>query len=192
MRTPSEYSLMKLLFAGVCLITATTERTTLEAQVRAPIVVSEAGVGPLNGKTESSVRHIAALFPGLKVVAGKDMSEGIEYPTVEVRDGSTVLLQILPEDNNNGIRVIMIRSSKVQHRGAGHVGSRYLEIFGNKVSDQCEFGAEEYSDNVICPASFKSHTYFIFEPVGSGTNGELPSIDRIKNARVIEMSWSPR
>jgi hypothetical protein len=179
-----------LILSGICLIAAAT-RSPVNAQYLTPILVSENGVGPLNGKTESSVRHIAALFPRLKVVAATDMSEGMEFPTVEVRDGRTVLLEILPEKDNRGIRGILIKSNKVKLRTGGQVGSRYSEIFGNKLSNQCEFGAEEYSDNVICDASVKSHISFIFEQVDREPNGELPSIDQIKSARVIEISWNP-
>jgi hypothetical protein len=161
------------------------------AQSRPPIVVSEEGVGPLNAKTESSVRHIAALFPGYNVVAATDMSEGDEFPTVEVREGRTVLLEILPEKDNRGIRNILIRSSQVKVRTGGQVGSRYSEIFGNKVSDLCTFGAEEHESNVFCDAGVKSRISFGFEPVGSGPNGGLPSIDQIKSARVILISWNP-
>jgi hypothetical protein len=165
-------------------------RSPLDAQY-GTIVVSEDGVGPLNANTQSDVRHIAALFPGLTVVAATDMSEGTEFPTVEVRDGRTVLLEILPETDDRGIRGILIKSGKVKLRSGRQVGSRYSDIFGQKVSDLCEFGAEEYSANVACDAGVKSRIAFIFEVVGSGPNGELPSIDRLKSARVILISWNP-
>jgi hypothetical protein len=79
----------------------------------------------------------------------------------------------------------------VKVRSGGQVGSRYSGIFGNKVSDLCEFGAEEYSSNVFCDAGVKSRISFGFEPVGGGPNRELPSIDQIKSARVILISWNP-
>ena len=52
------------------------------------------------------------------------------------------------------------------------VGSRYSEIFGDKLFNLCGFGSEEYYDKVICDAGVKSHISFIFEPVGGGPNGE--------------------
>src|SRR5262249_43578970 len=114
-----------------------------------------------------------------------------EFPTVEVRDGRTVWLEILPEEGSKGIRLIMVKTDKIKVPGGRHVGSRYSEIFGNKPPDQCEFGLEEYSDNLICHAGDTSRITFIFEPFGRGPDGGFPSIDQIKSARVIGITWSP-
>ena len=89
------------------------------------------------------------------------MSEGIEFPTVEVRDGRTLLLEIVPEEGNKGIRDIIIKSDKVKVRSGGQVGFRYSQIFGNKVPARCGFGSEEYSDNVICDTGVNSRISFI-------------------------------
>jgi hypothetical protein len=102
-----------------CLITAVNARS-FDAQQRTPIIQSEDGVGPLHKDTESTVSHIRTLFPRLKVVAATDMSEGIEFPTIEVRGGQTVLLEILP-DQAKDIRLIVIRSPTVQY-ALGRVG----------------------------------------------------------------------
>lgn len=59
------------------------------------IWVSEESVGPLKAETESSVPHIAALFPGRKVGAAKHMAAGLEFPTIEVRRVETCCLRFV-------------------------------------------------------------------------------------------------
>src|SRR5262249_29837604 len=116
MRPNARHARIGLIISVICLSTSMST-SRLDAQSRPPILVSEEGVGRWNGKTESSVRHIAALFPGFKVVAATDAAEGIEFPTVEVRDGRTVWLEILPEEGSKGIRLIMVKTDKIKVPG---------------------------------------------------------------------------
>src|SRR5215467_11485056 len=70
------------LLSGICFITLSGTSCSLrppkppaEAQ-STTIFVSEDGVGPLKADTESSVRHIAVLFPELQVVARDRLVRG--------------------------------------------------------------------------------------------------------------------
>jgi len=177
-----------LSIASLSLLIVLTGPNRAEEQGKTSVVITASGVGPLNAGTPFKISAIAKLFPGLKVAAGVDMTEGMEFPTIEVIDSRGVLLEIVPVPNQSVIYSVMTKRKEVLHRGRGQIGSSYPEIFGAKLSKACSPGSEEMSDKLICQAPESDSIHLVF----GGLDSTSPSPAELKNMRIMEIYWTPK
>jgi len=177
------------LLAGLLLLTS----LFLSAQDNrgVPVVVSESGVGPINGGTPFDIGTIQKLLPSLRVISGVSSAEGIEFPTIRVLEGQTELFVAGPDENRRKVGGIAVTSARVAHQGKGKVGSLFSEIYGESIPKDCLMGAEEESGNVICLLSSGSHIRFLFKGASDRLDEGMPSIAALKVWRVEEMWWRP-
>lgn len=155
-------------------------------QTSVRLSITEGGVGPINSKTPFNVAEISRLFPKLKVSAGADMTEGQEFPTIEVRDSNGLLFTVMPDADQKQIHSIVTKRGDF-YRGKGSIGSPYSQLFGMTVSDACYWGKEELSDDLICQSPGSKSIFLLFQGRFNKSNPTTPDLGRM---RVSEVFWS--
>ncbi len=125
------------------------------------ITLSEAGVGPINGKTPFSQQSVQKLLPNLKVSRGISTTEGEDFPILKVSDKNGLLFTINPDSDGKRIYSIVFEKDRVANSLGHRTGQTYKEVYGGR-SAECIPGEEERSGTVFCLDPDSKHIGYQF------------------------------
>lgn len=155
-----------------------------------PVTLSEAGVGPINGSTPFNRKEVQKLLPNLKVKRSTSMTEGEEFPILEVSDKQGPLFTINPDSEAKRIYSIMIENDRVVNRLGHKLGQTYKAVYGGRAAE-CAAGAEESSGTVFCQAPNSKHITYQFYTDGDGVEVEVPPLKILNKWKIKAVFWQP-
>jgi hypothetical protein len=178
--------LLVLLFASTSIGLAMADNPSTNT----PVTISEAGVGPLNGNTPFNRKEVQKLLPSLKVKTNTSMTEGEEFPILEVSDKQGLLLTINPDGDAKRIYSIVAKSDRVVNSLGHKIGQTYKAVYGGRAAE-CEAGMEEQSGTVFCIAPNSKHVSYQFGSEHDGVDGEVPPLKFLNKWKIRAVIWHP-
>ncbi|MGB9080909.1 MAG: DUF1131 family protein [Desulfuromonadaceae bacterium] len=155
------------------------------------ITISEKGVGPINGKTPFSQKEVQKLLPKLEVAQVSSMTEGEEFPILEVSDKKGLLFTINPDSNAKLIYSIVVGKDRVTNSLGHRTGQSYKEVYGGFPAE-CVAGEEERSGTVFCLAPKSRHIGYQFaSKKGDSLDGEVPQLKMLNTWIIKSVFWQP-
>ena len=151
--------------------------------------ITDSGVGRVTAQTPFVLSEIQGLFPNYSARANVGMTEGIEIPILEVRDGEDLVLTLTPTlDGVQVFSVIVHRAGSIDAWG-GRVGASYSSIYGDQSPERCLPGSEELSGAVLCIAAGAEQVWYVFRGVWAGPDGSIPPPNALAAWTVSEVVW---
>ena len=152
---------------------------------KAPLLftMSESGVGPIDATTAFDHDTLVAAFPDYDVVAAAD---GDGLPTVEVRQGSELLLTIVSSaaEPDKVYRAISY-SPRV-----GRIGKRVGDPASSPIIVEEQYsGCECWGGQVAC-WHYKDHIWEVYDKTCTGDEGDLDDAWAMaSHASIIGFTW---
>lgn len=178
-------SLALKVFVSATLLFSTTACGAQEA----PLTLTANGLGALGGLTAYSIEAVAEALPGHTVTAEQYGAEGDLYPMLVVRNGDTVVAEVLHRYGDEGfVGAIIIRDPNISYDGRILLGDTYGDL--TTTPTDCVAGLEENSGMALCRDEKYTHIGLNFSGQWAGPDGELPPADVLATFTVKEIIWS--
>lgn len=177
---------LKLGLAAVSLLFATS---ACGAEEPSTLQLTENGLGALGGGTAYSVDGVSEALPGFSVTAENYYAEGDAYPMIVVRDGYTVIAEVLPRfEMEELVGGIVVKSEDVMFDDRISLGMKYADL--SVAPTDCVAGLEERSGLALCRDGKVPHVGIIFGGDYAGPDGALPPAEVLATFTVQEITWS--
>lgn len=167
-----------------------TNKTTTPIEKK--IILSTAGVGPLNVKTPFNIHQITLAFDDYSVTEYTKFQQGASTPVIRVSEGGTPLLIINPDTGGDNIFSIIVNSKQIGNTLGHELGNRYQDVYNHENKEPCVSGAEELSGKVLCIAPKTPNIIYQFNGQWDGPDGETPPIDILSNWTLEAIIWKPK
>jgi hypothetical protein len=167
------------------------ETASVTPPIEKTIILSEAGVGPLNATTPFNIHQITLAFDDYSVTEYTKFREGESSPVIRVSEGGTPLIIINPDTKGDNIFSIVINSNKIGTTLGHQIGSRYQDIYNYENKEPCIPGVEELSGKVLCIAPKTPNIIYQFHGQWDGPDGEKPPTDILSTWVLQSIIWKP-
>lgn len=119
------------------------------------------------------------------------MTEGEEFPILEVSDKKGVLFTINPDSDRKRIYSIVVEKDSVTNSRGHRIGQSYKEVYEGRRAE-CVAGEEERSGTVFCLAPGSQHIGYQFaSKKGDGPDGEIPRLKILNQWIIRSVFWQP-
>lgn len=182
----------KIALATLLIVCAST---AAQAEKTKPITLTAKAFGGITAKTTYDLTAIQALFPADEVREAKGMTEGMEYPMLEIVRDHKVVAALLPTaDGQQPEKVMCVatNSKEVRQKFGVKIGDSYRKVYKGQMAPGCMAGMEEMSGQVICPAMNASSIYYVFTGKWDGVDGTVPPVTVMqKHFTLQQIIWLP-
>ena len=162
----------------------------------AELVISEAGVGPINAQTPFNIHDITQALQkyDYHVEELKTTTEGESYPVIRVSTDTHVLLLINPDTKQQKIFSVIVKDKHVGNSLGHWLGMKYGSIYSYGRTEQCTPGSEGLSGKVLCYAPKSANVIYMFgdKEENNFPDGELPPIDALSEWDLEAIIWKPK
>lgn len=158
------------------------------------LVLSVAGVGPINRDTPFNLKKINLAFReyDLSVEEFKTFAEGDAYPVVRVSDQADLLMVINPDVSRQHIFSVMITDNRVGNVFGHKLGQKFGDIYSYGQTEECAAGAEELTGKVLCYAPTSHNILYLFKGDWDGPNGKVPPNYVLSEWHLDAVIWKPQ
>lgn len=190
-----------ILFALFALLSACQKsddnnQDNKNALKNAEIVLSEAGVGPINAQTPFNIHDITEAFQkyDYHVEELKTVAEGENYPVIRVSTDTDTLLLINPDAKQQKIFSVVVKDKHVGNALGHWIGMKYGSIYSYGQTEQCTPGTEGLSGKVLCYAPKSANVIYMFgdKKANQFPDGELPPVDALSEWNLEAIIWKPK
>ncbi|WP_187326959.1 DUF1131 family protein [Martelella lutilitoris] len=153
----------------------------------APIIVTESGVGGIDGRTPFAADAVGLALPGFDVRAEKHEGEGGFYSvfiaasagvdTITLYGGETV------------VRADIAAPDAVTEAGA-RIGDLFSDVFSGDDERYCEPGMEVFSGKAVCLAPGSAQIALVFGGSWDGPDGTLPDAAKLARWPLEIIIWN--
>ncbi len=158
----------------------------------APIaMLSEAGIGPINGATPFNLHEITLVFQGFNVTQHTNFTDGNQYPVIEVSQGIKRLLTLNPDLKHEKVFSVLVQDNLIGNRLGHPIGTLFSEIYPQAKVDNCAPGMEDMEGKVLCYAPKAGNILYIFTGIWNGPTNAVPPLDILKDWQLASMVWKP-
>ena len=154
------------------------------------IILSENGVGPINGTSSFNMHQMTLAFNDFNVIEEVNFHQGSPYPVIRVSDGVKTLLIINPDASRQNIFSIIIEDNLVKNSLGHRLGTPYADIYTEGKKTECQLGAEDMSGKMICYAPEHANILYVFN--GKSNNGKAPTADVLQGWALESIIWRPK
>lgn len=168
------------------------QKTTTASIKEKKIIISEAGVGPINATTPFNIHQIALAFDGYSVEEYTKFQEGESSLVIRVSENGTPLIVINPDTKGDNIFSIIISSNQIGNTLGHEIGSRYQDVYNYENKEPCIPGAEEHAGKVLCIAPKTPNIIYQFNGQWDGPDGETPPTEVLSIWALESIVWKPQ
>lgn len=159
------------------------------AQDKTTFLVTDAGIGRLNGRTTYAPQSVSAALGGMPVTEIKMNFEDFAFPALEAtRDGKRMLLAFKRESGLGISRAIAYAPESVTTTGVT-VGMPMAKVFHRLPDRRCRNGLEQEHGLVFCPAPDMSNVRLEFRCNYATRDDVLPPADVLAKCPVEGIIW---
>jgi hypothetical protein len=159
------------------------------AQTVKTFLVTDVGIGRLNGRTLYSPKAVSAAMGGLPVTATTINFDKIPIPVLEAtRDGKLVLRVFQREGGMHISRAIAFATDAVTSTGIA-VGTPMSKVFHRLPNPDCRNGMDLEKGLVFCPAPDMSDVRFAFRCNYETHNDRQPPADVLAKCPLEGIIW---
>ncbi|HEY4167620.1 MAG TPA: DUF1131 family protein [Reyranella sp.] len=152
-------------------------------------LVTDAGIGRLNGDTTYAVKDVSAALGGMTVTESKIYYEDIPIPVLEAtRDGKRMLLAFKREGGLHISRAITYAPEAVTSTGVS-VGMPMAKVFHHLPDQRCRNGLEQEKGRVFCPAPDLENVRLMFRCDYATRDDSLPPANVLVRCPVEAIIW---
>ncbi len=144
---------------------------TLAEAGPAPIIVTESGVGGIDGQTPFATEAVGLALPGFDIRVQEHESEGGFYSVfIAARAGvDTITLY----GGEMVVRADIVAPEAATDTGA-RIGDLFSDVFSGDGERYCEPGMEVFSGKAVCLAPGSEQIALVFGGPWDGPDGTLP------------------
>ena len=191
------YALLSLLAACDNNSTPTPVEPVVPKIEGAEIVLSSAGVGPINVQTAFNIHQITLAFEEHRynVEQIQTYHTGSQsYPIIRVSKNTEPLLLITPNKTQRRIFSILIKDNRVGNALGHKLGMEYGAVYTYGHTEQCALGQAEFAGKVLCYAPNSGNIIYLFSDSESQNVAydKLPPIDALDNWILENIIWKPK
>ena len=155
------------------------------------LIVSDKGVGPINGSTPFNIHKITLAFPNYSVVEQLNFQEGESYPVMIVSKGAKRLLSINPTLDLKSIYSIVVEDNLIHNALTHRLGTMFSDIYTEKTAYNCQPGVEDMSGKVLCMTPTGSNMLYLFVGKWDGPKNKLPPSTVLYEWALEAIIWKP-
>ena len=162
-----------------------------ESTTEKKIMLSSAGVGPINASTPFNMHQMTLAFEDYSVTEYTQFQKGESVPIIRISDNSSPIMIINPDTERKNIFSIMVKSKQIGNALGHEIGSAYKEIYSYETIEPCIIGAEEFTGKVLCIAPKTPNILYLFNGEWDGPKEQVPP-SAILSSWVLEaIIWKP-
>lgn len=161
--------------------------------VNKKIIISAAGVGPINAAIPFNIHQITLAFDEYSVTEYTKFKRGEETPVIRISENGTPLIIVNPDTKGDNIFSVIINSKKVGNALGHEIGNRYQDIYNYENKEPCMSGTDnELSGKVLCIAPKTENIIYQFSGQWDGPDGEVPPIEILSEWKLESIIWKPQ
>ncbi len=168
------------------------EQQKITPPVEKNIILSAAGVGPLNASSPFNIHQITLAFDNYSVTQYTKFQKGEESPVIRVSENGTPMIIINPDTKGDNIFSIIVNSKKIGNALGHELGSSYQGVYNYETREPCMAGAEEFSGKVLCIAPKTANIIYQFRGQWDGPDGEIPPTEILSEWVLESIIWKPQ
>lgn len=162
----------------------------------AEMVLSSAGVGPINAQTAFNIHQITLAFEEHRynVEQIQTYTDGHNYPIIRISKNTKPLLLITPNKTQRRIFSVLIKDKRVGNVLGHTLGMKYGAIYTYGNREQCALGQDKYVGKVLCYAPRSGNIIYLFtdsQPKNVAYN-TLPPVDALDSWPLESIIWKPK
>lgn len=184
--------LMIMVTLVACNSDDSAKETTTETPIAKKIMLSPAGVGPLNAKTPFNIHQITLAFDDYSVTEYTNFKDGGSAPVIRVSENGTPIIVINPDTKGDNIFSIIVNSNKIGNTLGHTIGQRYQDIYNYENKEPCVAGTEDWLGKVLCIAPKTPNILYQFNGQWDGPTGEKPPLDILSTWVLESIIWKPQ
>jgi hypothetical protein len=159
------------------------------AQNKTTFLVTDAGIGRLNGRTTYAPQSVSTALGGMPVAETKINFEDFSIPALEAtRDGKRMVLAFKREGGLGISRAITYAPESVTSTGVS-VGMPMAKVFHRLPDQRCRNGLDQEHGLVFCPAPDMSNVRLEFRCNYATRDDVLPPADVLAKCPVEGIIW---
>jgi len=194
LRILSVYALISLLTA--CDNDSAPAPAVIPKIAGAEMVLSSAGVGPINVQTAFNIHQITLAFEEHRynVEQIQTYTDGNDYPIIRVSKNTEPLLIITPNKTQRRIFSVLIKDKRIGNVLGHTLGMEYGTIYTYGQVEQCALGQNQYAGKILCYAPRSGNIIYLFGD-SSPQNiryDTLPPIDALDSWKLESIIWKPK
>ncbi|HHL19834.1 MAG TPA: DUF1131 family protein [Thiothrix sp.] len=166
------------------------EKTTTPAEKK--IILSAAGIGPINASTPFNIHQITLAFDDYSVTQYTKFQQGEQTPVIRVSQNGTPLIIINPDTKGDNIFSVIVNSNKIGNALGHELKSTYQDIYNYENREPCMAGTEELSGKVLCIAPKTANIIYQFHGQWDGPDGEIPPTEILSEWVLESIIWKPQ
>jgi hypothetical protein len=191
-RSPRIVWFITVLIAMVGCNTDDQQKKKTIPLVEKKIILSAAGVGPLNVATPFNIHQITLAFDDYSVTEYTKIQQGEQTPVIRVSEHGTPMIIINPDTKGDNIFSIIVNSKKIGNTLGHEIGSAYQGIYNYENREPCMAGMEEFSGKVLCIAPKTANIIYQFRGQWDGPDGEIPPTEILSEWVLESIIWKPQ
>ncbi len=164
----------------------------------AEMILSPAGVGPLNAKTTFNIHKITQAFAAspnrYHVEQIQKNTEARNYTVIRISKNTDTLLLINPDAKQENIFSILIKDRRIGNILGHTLGMEYGAIYSYGHTEQCSIGKVELASKVLCYAPQSNNIIYLFSARMSNKHilNNLPPADALDSWKLESIIWKPK
>jgi len=199
------YSLRSLcIYALLSLLTACDSPSSPPIEPEIPkiagaeMVLSSAGVGPINIKTAFNIHQITLAFDehryNVEQIQKYREDGSKNYPIIRVSKNTDTLLMITPNKSQRRIFSVLITDNRVGNALGHTLGMEYGAIYAYGHTEQCMLGQDNFAGKVLCYAPQSGNIIYLFgdSQTQNAMYEKLPPIDALDSWKLESIIWKPK
>ena len=157
------------------------------------IVLSADGIGPINATTSFNMHQINAAFINFNVVEEVNYANGTPLTSIRISEGVNTIMKIIPDASRKGIYSVMIEDNTVKNSLGHALGTPYSVVYPYGQNEDCQVGADEYANKVLCYAPQYPNILYVFNgPWNNAIAGKAPPADILQGWALESIIWRPK
>ena len=162
----------------------------------AEMVLSSAGVGPINAQTAFNIHQITLAFEEHRynVEQIQTYTEGNSHLVIRVSKNAEPLLLITPNETQRRIFSVQIKDNRVGNVLGHTLGMEYGAIYSYGKTEQCSLGQDPLQERVLCYAPNSGNIIYLFkdDQPQNVAYQTLPPVDALDSWKLESIIWKPK
>ena len=167
-------------------------KTSLED---AEMMLSAAGVGPINAQTPFNIHQLTIAFQNhdYHVEQRQTRTGSGDYPVIRISKDADTLLLINPTLDQKSIFSVLVKDKRIGNTLGHALGSEFGSIYEYGHVEQCTAGVEAMSGAVLCYAPKSDNVLYMFsdENTNNFPDNKLPPVDALDSWKLTAIIWKP-